>query len=108
MSEPKFTPGPWYAIPKGTSPEERCAMYRIDKNPNTDWGNFGQIAYAHKNDAHLISAAPDMYAELFNAAQTFAIYAAHHIAKGDMEKADKNLALVGRINDVLIKARGEG
>lgn len=57
MSKPKFTPGPWVA-----------------ENHNGDWwvfGEGGEVARvipwstdADQADAHLISAAPDMYAAL--------------------------------------------
>jgi len=68
----RATPGPWYAIPKGSNPEEACAMYRIDNRQDAPWENFGQIAYAHKDDAHLIAAAPDLYDALIDARDTIA------------------------------------
>jgi len=107
MSETKFTPGPWYAIPKGGNPEEACAMYRIDNRQDAPWENFGQIAYAHKDDAHLMAAAPDMYEELECARDVFRFYQSQHEFKGGTEKAIRNKEIADRIDRLLAKARGQ-
>lgn len=61
MTDTRFTPGPWYAIPHA---EWSGACYRIDNNPKARWGHFNQIAYARKANAHLIAAAPELYEAL--------------------------------------------
>ena len=53
------TPGPWHVIPH---PEWTGGMSRIAREADEPWGNFGEIAYAAPNDAHLIAAAPDLLA----------------------------------------------
>jgi uncharacterized protein YlbG (UPF0298 family) len=46
------TKGPWYAI---KNPEWGGSNYRIDTRPDAPWGNFGQIAYTSKANAHHIA-----------------------------------------------------
>ena len=74
MAKPKFTPGPWKALPNsiGTSFYINCAGEggEIDQYSPTvaeTWGatySPDKDASGGRNDAHLIAAAPDMYAML--------------------------------------------
>jgi hypothetical protein len=61
-------------------------------------------------DARLIAAAPELYAELFDAAATFRAYEQMHAAKGTVEgdmKARSNAEKAERYEAALAKARGE-
>lgn len=110
MSEPKFTPGPWkavaafencgYYVEEGTFNNTVCDLYFVN-NGRFDFKNA-------ELNAHLIAAAPDMYEELKSAAEIFAFYAAHHLAKGDKVKYETNISHAERISKILVKARGEG
>lgn len=60
MSEPKFTPGPWYAA----QPEECGGWWVVAKDPDgRDCIDSGDGGF-EKEDAHLIAAAPDLYKAL--------------------------------------------
>ena len=96
MSETKFTPGPWKI---GAYESGRMAV---------DGANGKEVTgYIDIEDAHLISAAPDMYAELEAAMNVFTFYQGHHEAKGHSDKAQTNKQYKDRIAKVLAKARGE-
>jgi pyruvate kinase len=62
--------------------------------------------YIDPEDAYLIAAAPDMYAELEAAMNVFRFYQGHHAAKGHSDKEQTNKQYADRIQDVLAKARG--
>ncbi len=48
---------PVYAI---HNPDNRCAMVRIDTNPNAPWANFGQIGYVDRDYASVFAASIDL------------------------------------------------
>jgi len=97
MSETKFTPGPW----KVTVSENGIdvGVDGLDGETITGW--------IEPYDAHLIAAAPDMYAELEAAMNVFRFYQGHHAAKGHSDKEQTNKQHADRIAKVLAKARGE-
>lgn len=104
MSKTKFTPGPWKIVEDRVPSSLEvyggtiaiCECWRR-ANAETEMAN-----------AHLIAAAPDMFEELKSAAEIFAFYAAHHLAKGDKVKYETNISHAERISKILVKARGEG
>ena len=96
MSETKFTPGPWKI---GAYESGRMAV---------DGANGEEVTgYIDIEDAHLISAAPDMYEELECARDVFRFYQSHHEFKGGTEKAIRNKEIADRIDRLLAKTRGE-
>lgn len=48
------TPGPWYAIP---NPDWGGAGWRIARDPNEPWANFGQLAYVAPQNGPFIAKA---------------------------------------------------
>lgn len=114
MSETKFTPGPW--IPAGPSFGEPKMKYANSVIPDRDDDEYTDdicemplLFYDEEQEAnaHLISAAPDMYAELEAAMNVFRFYQGHHAAKGHSDKEQTNKQYADRIAKVLAKARGE-
>lgn len=103
MSEPKFTPGPWYSVskqirhaepepdlPKNTLPNGAvCCCYGA-----ADWPEAQDEAEAN---IRLISAAPEMYAKLKELADVLRF--------GGMRCTNRTMAQ--EIEDILKKARGE-
>lgn len=102
MSEMKFTPGPWFmrvGLP-GSGPWDRVTVesgpahspYVVcTVNRHSD----------HPFNAHLIAAAPELYAALEAAFDELLL---RPLAKGDGH--EKDLALRGKIRTALAKARG--
>lgn len=69
--KPKFTPGPWKAVMSGVVPIEGAPLYpaHVKRIHHDEQGRrmHSYIADLHSNidaDAHLIAAAPDLYAAL--------------------------------------------
>lgn len=89
MSEPKFTPGPWYAA----QPEECGGWWIVATDPEgCDCIDSGDGGF-EREDAHLIAAAP----ELYEALETCLLYGAMTGDEWVTAKAEAALA----------KARGE-
>jgi len=101
MSEAKFTPGPWRFEADG---DTNYAKIFCSSDPH-DGDNLR--GYCGKANAHLIAAAPEMYAELEAAMNVFKFYQGHHAAKGHSDKEQTNKQYADRIQKVLTKARGE-
>ena len=101
MSKTKFTPGPWYWVDVGS----RICIENKSGDEIASVLNYAEpeIEIA---DAHLIAAAPDMYAELETAMNVFRFYQSHHEFKGGTEKAIRNKEIADRIDRLLAKARG--
>jgi len=96
MTETKFTQGPW-----------KIGAYESGQMA-VDGANGEEVTgYIDPEDAHLIAAAPDMYAELEAAMKVFRFYQGHHAAKGHSEKEQTNKQYADKIAKVLEKARGE-
>jgi hypothetical protein len=96
--------GPWYAV----QPYECAGRWVIATDPegNDTVDESGDGGF-EKETAHLIAAAPEMYAELEAAMNVFRFYQGHHAAKGHSEKEQTNKQYADRIAKVLAKARGE-
>ena len=119
MSELKATPGPWEA---GGKKSHGTSVYG-PKTVSVAWvgcasthGDLGHYAIdsdeAHAN-AHLIAAAPDLYAEL-KAAEKILEDVLVSPWRGVMpfepeaSKMRADLEQIGRVRAALAKARGEG
>jgi hypothetical protein len=65
------------------------------------------VRETQKANANLIATAPELYTELEKCANLLRSYEAHHLQKGDRDKADKNRRRAENCERVLAKARGE-
>ena len=94
----KHTPAPWIAdkndvwAGKNNADKLVCVCY---------------LSETKTADSKLIAQAPEMYAELEKCAKLLRDYEAHHLQKGDREKADRNGKRAENCERVLAKARGE-
>lgn len=98
MSKTKFTPGPWETdLAIGTEYENfRCIKAGVGYfsmtggDPN---GGFNMIAFISKENADLMTAAPDLYEALENMVECFSVFSnadqanAHNDAKAALDKA---------------------
>ncbi|QKZ05875.1 hypothetical protein [Pseudomonas eucalypticola] len=117
MPEIKHTPGPWFVestdkTPIYVSPVNRheqigiCNVMVIDEDESSDsgeWFNGDQT----KANAKLIAAAPDLLADLQEAATTLRRYETLHRAKGTDDstaKAEVNATLAARFEATIAKA----
>ena len=97
MSDTKFTQGPWLVG------EDQC----VDETWSIVTTSGGSIIanvndrHDRKANAHLISAAPDLYAALEEVAGSM-----HQIAR-DRDMSESELAFMRRIDAALAKARGK-
>lgn len=105
MSEKPLTPGPWAVHRRmkdcvtfvGRHGEENLFLQNVD----------GYFACQGPADARLISAAPDLMADLIVAAATLRRYEQSHRAKGTDDstaKAEVNAALALRFEATIAKA----
>lgn len=127
----KFTPGPWIGMVDGEFIAENpwsldheegnsCTHAAIgchdgysvalvisdDDRPGKDRWDYSEI----EANAHLITSAPDLYADLKTAAAQLRKYEKLHRAKGTADsfmKAEVNAELASRFEATLAKARGE-
>ncbi|MBP0948903.1 hypothetical protein JTA33_00375 [Pseudomonas sp. 20GA0080] len=106
MPTNKHTPSPWTAREVRSPNVPGQIAYAIDFNEDqeqvVDW-------VYEKSDAHLIAAAPDLLADLREAASTLRRYEAIHRSKGtddSAEKAEVNAALAARFEATIDKAGG--
>ena len=110
------TPGPWNSGDRWPSGVVRggpvqhwtngSGQSQIAMCCGAEWMQEGELAANEK----LIVAAPDLLADLAEAAATLRRYEALHRAKGateSTEKADVNAALASRFEATIAKARGE-
>lgn len=95
--KPKFTPGPWKMLPDSWHGDHA-------EISSSEWGALalvvnkidGQVSENGSSNAHLIAAAPDMYAKL------------DEISDGLLEAGGYgNCRLAKEIESLLAKARGE-
>jgi hypothetical protein len=86
-----------------SEPNGRGNGYRI--SGCKAWLGYG--SEEAKENAHLISSAPEMYIELEKCAKLLRGYESHHLQKGDRAKADRNAKQAECCEKVLAKARGE-
>lgn len=116
MSELKATPGPWVGVERfGVIGSIKGGVFREYTNGTSQDQLFMVCCVQDDNggpeatnaNAHLIAAAPDMYAELEAAMNVFRFYQGHHAAKGHSDKEQTNKQYADRIAKVLAKARGE-
>lgn len=118
MTKHKHTPGPWFVessdkTPIYVSPVDRheqiaiCNVLVIDEDDESDsgeWVNGEQT----KANAKLISAAPNLLADLTEAAATLRRYEALHRAKGtedSLGKAEVNAELASRFEQTIAQAK---
>ncbi len=96
---PKFSPGPWVAITHVPGEPHIVRSY-VDTNGRrrTEYVMSG----CQEADAHLIAAAPDLYAALVEARETIRIF--HGAAAWDIY--DRCSPEMQRINAALAKAEG--
>lgn len=103
MPEQKHTPGPWLIGCRLSTQETKiCTIVGGDAvhgsaSAVTDW----------KADAVLISAAPELLADLIDAAATLRSYEALHRAKNtddSLKKAEVNAELASRFERTIAKA----
>jgi hypothetical protein len=86
MSDAKFTPGPWRIE------RDACKFVKTIGPISAEKDSAGSWLCIIDEDAHLISAAPEMYELLYK------------ISKGEVSFS---LDLLNEIDKVLAKARGE-
>lgn len=101
----RHTPGPWM-VSDILDNGRNCV---ITNHPDAEV-IVGTGSMLTRADANLIAAAPDLAADLREAAATLRRYEALHRAKGTPEsdaKADVNAALAARFEATLAKATGE-
>lgn len=103
----KHTPGPWMARKCGGSGFAGQVGFAIDFNDDQEQ----VVDYVYEEaDALLIAAAPDLLADLVDAAAQLRTYEALHRAKNTEEskaKAEVNAALAARFEVTIARARGE-
>ena len=102
MSASKFTPGPWRLRPGHDPEEDHEHVESLDGDPIA-LVNLGE----YEHDAHLIAAAPDLYAALEKAEVAFMALARIEMAAGRKNSSANFDALVGTCRASLAKARGE-
>lgn len=103
MPEQKHTPGPW----TGDVTVNICGTYEAGLNIGyLTTSNVDRRAEGEAN-ARLITAAPELLADLVEAATTLRRYEALHRAKGtedSLKKAEVNAALASRFEQTIAKA----
>ena len=104
MTEQKHTPGPWIARKSGGQGWPGQRGWAIDFNEDQE--QVVDFVY-EEADAKLIAAAPDLLADLVEAAAMLRRYEALHRAKGtaeSTEKAEVNAAAAARFELTIAKA----
>ena len=102
MSKQKHTPGPWVV-----REDPRTFRPSIEKEDRTYFIAHVDECMAKEANARLIAAAPDLLADLREAAATLRRYEALHRAKGTDDstaKAEVNAALAARFEATIAKA----
>ena len=94
---PEFTPGPWKA--KSNCPEKKCTWMVFNK----EWSNWPIAAGIEENDAHLISAAPDMHEALKMAMPFMEFAKGRAVGPADIDSEE----LLRQIKQALAKAEGK-
>lgn len=99
---PNHTPGPWQVVDAG-NPEIRSASCQCLADA---WSY--DLEYTDEADANarLIAQAPNLLADLIDAAAQLRKYETLHRAKGHLEKADVNAALAARFEATIAAAVG--
>ena len=90
--QPKWTPGPWRAV---MGSRHVVDVFAGDRDVVSVYGGGVGFEYRDAN-AHLIAAAPDLYAALEAMTARMSLYSGHH---------DDALTAMGKA--ALAKARGE-
>ena len=93
MSEPKFTPGPWYSFP--SVPSEGFNGYWLGADGNPIGVIFSPNVNQREANANLIAAAPRLYQALEDLIEAW-----------EVEESIEGLAYINA-QDALAKARGE-
>jgi len=117
MTKHKHTPGPWFVessdkTPIYVSPVDRheqiaiCNVMVIDEDDDSDLGEWFNGEQTKAN-AKLIATAPDLLADLIDAAGQLRQYEVLHRAKGtadSLAKAEVNANLAARFEQTIAKA----
>lgn len=92
MSEPRFTPGPWVAAELGGNRSDDDAISIRDASDEwviaQAWGDCERLAPAMQANAHLIAAAPELYALVKAIANDKSAYQWHGPAREVLAKAE--------------------
>lgn len=115
MSDDTFTPGPWQW--DGNGRINAVQFHKPSPHPILDaekkvyMQGLVALPYACAGDnyhanARLIAAAPELLADLQQAAQILRKYEALHMAKASYDKAEVNAALAARFEATIAKAEG--
>ena len=111
----KHTPGPWKTLEHSWSDTSIVAegfdhgICLLDINHATEESQEADEALMAAN-ARLIAAAPELLADLIDAAKTLRHYETLHRAKGTTDsnaKAEANAALAARFEATIFRATGE-
>ncbi len=98
MSETKFTPGPWRVRAHTSQPNDRVVVDTFGGSVACVYRDMGENEPPREANAHLIAAAPDLYAALE------ALHRATAILPASMDEPGSPQALA---RAALAKARGE-
>jgi hypothetical protein len=102
----QHTPGPWEYREFET---EKGVVFDISNTKPETGGVDVAYTYSHEANARLIAAAPELLADLQQAAATLRGYEALHWAKGTAEsiaKAEVNAALAARFEATIARVTG--
>ena len=102
VAAPNHTPGPWQVVDAG-NPEIRSDSGQCLADA---WSYDLEYTDQARANARLIAQAPQLLADLIDAATQLRKYETLHRAKGDTQKAEVNAALVARFEATIAAAVG--